>query len=83
VVGDATELPWDDDQFSVVTCNCIDCFAAKTRPTLEEMFRVLRPGGRILVADDHRQEMEAIGFRDVLVERVLWGDLTSARKHAA
>lgn len=77
VVGDATSLPWPDEEFSVVTCNCIDCFAAKAKPALAEMYRVLRPGGRALVADDHRETMESIGFARVSTDRVLWGYLTS------
>lgn len=80
VVGDATVLPWGDDQFSVVTCNCIDCFAPKSKAALAEMYRVLRPGGRALVADDHREEMESVGFVRASVERILWGDLTTAYK---
>lgn len=82
VVGDVTALPWDGNRFTVVTCNCIDCFAAKSTPALAEMYRVLQPGGRVLVADDHSDEMESIGFTDVSVEHVLWGDCTTGYKQA-
>jgi SAM-dependent methyltransferase len=48
VAGDATALPWPDDTFSAVTCNCVSCFAEPQR-SLQEMRRVLRPGGRAVV----------------------------------
>ncbi len=48
VAGDAAALPWPDDTFSAVTCNCVSCFAEPQRSLLE-MCRVLRPGGRAVV----------------------------------
>lgn len=80
VVGDATVLPWADGQFTVVTCNCLDCFAKKAAEALQEMYRVLKPGGRALMADDRCEDMEAAGFTDVSAERLLWGYLTSGSK---
>lgn len=80
IVGDATALPWADNTFSVVTSNCIDCFKKKDVPALQEMYRVLRPGGRALVADNRRETMEDAGFTRVSVERVFWGYLTSGFK---
>jgi demethylmenaquinone methyltransferase/2-methoxy-6-polyprenyl-1,4-benzoquinol methylase len=51
VRGDATALPFDDDEFDVVTIsfglrNVVDVPAA-----LAEMLRVTRPGGRLVVAE--------------------------------
>ena len=48
VRGDAAALPWPDDAFSAVTCNCVSCFAEPQR-ALAEMCRVLRPGGRAVI----------------------------------
>ena len=49
--GSVTELPFDDGSFdAVVTRLSIHHFAEPTRP-LKEMARVLRPGGRFVVAD--------------------------------
>lgn len=80
--GDATDLPWGDNEFTVVTSNCIDCFADKAKPAISEMYRVLRPGGRALVADDHREDMESVGFGRVSVEHIGWGYLTTGYKES-
>ena len=49
VQGDAGSLPWPGESFTVVTC--MGSFEAFPDPAkvLAEMFRVLRPGGRVVV----------------------------------
>ena len=48
VLGDSAALPWEDNRFSVVYCNCHHCFA-ELRKSVQEMHRVLRPGGRAVI----------------------------------
>jgi SAM-dependent methyltransferase len=71
VVGDAASLPWDSDQFTIVTSNCVGCFEAKALPAIQEMYRVLKPGGRAVLTEDHRSEMEAAGFTGITTEPFL------------
>jgi SAM-dependent methyltransferase len=52
VKGDSTALPWEDNRFSAVTCNCLGCFAQPLE-SLKEMHRVLRPGGRAVLSIDY------------------------------
>ena len=49
VHGDAAALPWPDDTFTVVTS--METFAGFPDPeqVLAEMYRVLRPGGRVVL----------------------------------
>jgi ubiquinone/menaquinone biosynthesis C-methylase UbiE len=49
IEGDAMDLPFDDDSFDVVTSVFGCMFAPDHRRTAEELARVLKPGGRMVV----------------------------------
>jgi ubiquinone/menaquinone biosynthesis C-methylase UbiE len=56
VFGEASQLPWEDNRFSVVTS--MGSFMAFPKPleSLREMHRVLRPGGRAVVSIEYNAE---------------------------
>ena len=56
VQGEASELPWKDNTFSIVTS--LGSFVAFPRPleSLKEMYRVLRPGGRAVFSIEWNAE---------------------------
>ncbi len=80
VVGDAATLPWPDDTFTVVTSNDVNCYEAKAPAAIQEMYRVLKPGGRAVVGMDRCEVMEEAGFRRVSGRRVLGAYLTTGYK---
>jgi len=51
VQGVAEALEFDDATFELVTCQTLLIHVADVPPVLNEMRRVLRPGGRLLVAE--------------------------------
>ncbi|GEK79404.1 bifunctional demethylmenaquinone methyltransferase/2-methoxy-6-polyprenyl-1,4-benzoquinol methylase UbiE [Agrococcus baldri] len=51
VHGSATELPFDDDSFDAVTISFGLRNVQQPRAALSEFFRVLKPGGRVLVCE--------------------------------
>ncbi len=82
---DASELPFKDDSFDVVTCLEALEFMPRPQEALAEMIRVLRPGGLLLTSiriDTRwmpgrawsefrlRAELEALGMRDIDV--MIW-----------
>jgi arsenite methyltransferase len=51
VEGDAEALPFDDETFDVVMCECALCTFPDMSTALAEMKRVLTPRGRVAISD--------------------------------
>lgn len=49
--GDAHALPYEDARFDTVVCTFSLCNIPDERRALAEMYRVLRPGGRLILTD--------------------------------
>ena len=49
--GDATDLPVEDLTYDVVTASQVLCFINDAAKAISEMYRVLKPGGRLVVLD--------------------------------
>ena len=66
VQGEASRLPWEDDRFSAVTAMGGFPMFPKPLESLKEMYRVLRPGGRVVISiewnaedgKDHSKDVE-------------------------
>jgi ubiquinone/menaquinone biosynthesis C-methylase UbiE len=49
--AEAHEMPLPDGSFDTVVCTLGLCSVPDERPVIDEMYRVLRPGGRLLLLD--------------------------------
>jgi len=56
VCGEASQLPWEDNKFSVATCMGVFPWLSKPSDTLKEIYRVLRPAGRAVISIEWHAE---------------------------
>lgn len=67
---DGLALPFDDASFDTIVATFVLCEVANVRRSVVEMMRVLRPGGKLLLADHVRSTNPIIHSGQWLLERV-------------
>jgi demethylmenaquinone methyltransferase/2-methoxy-6-polyprenyl-1,4-benzoquinol methylase len=78
--GDAMRLPFKDDSFDAVTISFGLRNVSGTQNALEEMYRVTRPGGRLVVCEFSRITLPPV---DMLYRRYLTGVLPAVARRVA
>jgi ubiquinone/menaquinone biosynthesis C-methylase UbiE len=67
-VGDAQSLEFADQRFDTVTCTLGFCTIPDTTAAAKEAYRVLRPGGRLLMLEHVRSPVRAVRGVERLLE---------------
>ncbi|NTW51774.1 MAG: methyltransferase domain-containing protein [Chlorobiaceae bacterium] len=68
-IGDSQSLPFDDNSFDVVINECAVGIPDDSQKVLNEMVRVVKPGGRILIHESTWKVKLSNGERDEFAER--------------
>lgn len=66
--ADAHELPFADESFDTVVCTYSLCNIPDPRRAVEEMKRVLRPGGKLILVDHIRSDVKPVLWFQKAVE---------------
>ncbi len=71
-VGDVEQLPYEDNTFDVITCSHSFHHYPNKEKAMAEMYRVLKPNGRLMIID---------GCRDVFFGRIIFDIVEMVEKH--
>lgn len=72
--GFLEEVPVEDSFADLVTSNCVINLSSRKDRVMEEVFRVLKPGGRICISDVVAEKTVP---EDIKADKVLWGECIS------
>jgi ubiquinone/menaquinone biosynthesis C-methylase UbiE len=81
--SDAESLPFTDESFDVVICECSFCTFPQKALAAAEFFRVLRPGGRVGISDLTRAEALPAGLDGLLAWIACIGDAQTIEDYTA
>jgi ubiquinone/menaquinone biosynthesis C-methylase UbiE len=70
-IGDAEQLEFDDASFDTVVCTYSLCTIPDDRKAVSEAARVLRPGGRLVLAEHVRSPLRAVRAGQRLLEPIM------------
>jgi len=71
--GKAENLPFEDNFFDAVIVSFVLCSVNSLEKTIEEIERVLKPGGKFIVLEHVRSNNKLIGkFQDILTNSSSW-----------
>ena len=80
---DAETLPFADESFDAVICECAFCTFPQKTLAAAEFFRVLRPGGHVGISDLTRMEILPSELNGLLAWVACIGDAQPAEMYAA
>lgn len=70
VLGDAADMPFASDSFDLVACRLAIHHFARALPAVQEMARVCKPGGRVVVVDFISDDDEALAAEHNRLEQL-------------
>ena len=81
--GDAERLPFGDEVFDAIICECAFCTFPSKPVAAGEFYRVLKPGGQLGLSDLTRSEAEIPGLEGLLSWIACIGDALPTERYSA
>jgi ubiquinone/menaquinone biosynthesis C-methylase UbiE len=81
--GDAERLPFDDETFDAILCECAFCTFPSKLIAAQEFYRVLKLGGQLGLSDLTRTEVAIPGLEGLLSWIACIGDALPAERYVA
>jgi arsenite methyltransferase len=82
-LGDAERLPFDDESFDAIVCECAFCTFPSKSIAAQEFYRLLKPGGRVGLSDLIRTEEQIAGLEGLLSWIACIGDALPVERYIA